>query len=191
MATMVPTSELSKGTILEMDGGLFAVLEYERFKAGKGNSEARVRVKMRDVKTGFTQEKVWRTDDRIPKAAVESDEFQFLYNDGDLYHFMDNGTFEEKVVQKKVIADAAPYLTGGLVVDMLVFQGNPISISLPTSVDLKIATTEPGYKGDTATSGTKKATMETGLTVDVPLFLNSGDTVKVDTRSGGYVSRIA
>ncbi len=191
MATMVPTSELSKGTILEMDGGLFAVLEYERFKAGKGNSEARVRVKMREVKTGFTQEKVWRTDDRIPRASVSSSQFQFTYNDGDLYHFMDNGTYEEKIVQKPILGDAAPYLTAGLVVDMLVYQDEPISISLPTNVDLKIVDTEPGFKGDTAAAGTKRATMDTGLVVDVPLFLAIGETIKVDTRTGGYISRVA
>ena len=190
MAKMVPTSELSRGMILEMDKGLHTVLEYHRFLAGKGNSEARVRVKIRDVRTGYTQEKVFRTDERVPKAAVDSRTFQFLYAEGDLYHFMDGETYDQKVIGKDALGNTALYLTDGLEVGMLVFQDEPVSAELPITVDLRIAETEPGYKGDTASASTKKATLETGLVVYVPMFLNQGDTVRVDTRSGAYVSRV-
>ncbi len=190
MVTMVNTSELSKGMILEMNNSLFAVLDYERMKAGKGNSEARVRIKMRDVKTGFTQEKVFRTDDRLPKAQVDNRSFQFLYNDGDLFHFMDGETFEERILAKDAIGDAALYLTDGLAVEMLVYKNRPISVQLPITVDLKIEETDPGFKGDTATGGTKKAVLQTGLQVQVPLFLAPGDVIRVDTRSGEYLARV-
>lgn len=191
MATMVPTSELNRGMVLEMEGGLHTVLEYARFLAGKGNSEARMRVKIRDIKTGYTQEKVFRTDERVPKAAVDSRTFQYLYNDGDLFHFMDQETYDEKLMSRDALGDAANYLTDGLEVEMLVFQDEPVSAQLPTAVELRIDETDPGYKGDTATGGAKKAVLETGLAVNVPLFLNSGDTIKVDTRTAEYIERVS
>ncbi|MEE9284442.1 MAG: elongation factor P [Dehalococcoidia bacterium] len=190
MAIMVPTSDLSRGMILEIGGSLHTVLEHQRFLAGKGNSEARVRVKMRDVKSGYTQEKVFRTDERVPKANVDSRAFQFLYNDGDLFHFMDGHTYEEKIIARDALGAAPDYLTDGLSVQMLVYKDEPVSVELPITVDLRIAETDPGYKGDTAQGGTKKATTETGLKVDVPLFLNTGDVIKVDTRRGEYLSRV-
>ncbi len=191
MATMVPTSELNRGMVLEMEGGLHTVLEYARFLAGKGNSEARMRVKIRDIKTGYTQEKVFRTDERVPKAAVDSRTFQYLYNDGDLFHFMDQETYDEKLMSRDALGDAANYLTDGLEVEMLVFQDEPVSAQLPTAVQLRIDETDPGYKGDTATGGAKKAVLETGLAVNVPLFLNTGDTIKVDTRTAEYIERVS
>ena len=191
MATMVPTSELSRGMVLEMDGNLHTVLEYARFLAGKGNSEARMRVKIRDLKTGYTQEKVFRTDERVPKAAVDNRTFQYLYNDGDLYHFMDQETYDEKLMSRDSLGDAANFLTDGLEVEMLVFQDEPVSAQLPTAVQLRIDETDPGYKGDTATGGAKRAVLETGLAVNVPLFLNTGDTIKVDTRTSEYIERVS
>ena len=190
MPTMVPTSDLSRGMVLEMGGSLHTVLEHQRFLAGKGNSEARVRVKLRDVKSGNTQEKVFRTDERVPKADVDSRTFQFLYNDGDLFHFMDGDTYEEKVLSRDALGDATDYLTDGLSVQVMVHNEQPVAVELPTTVDLRIEETDPGYKGDTAQGGSKQATMETGLQVDVPLFLNTGDVIKVDTRSGEYLSRV-
>ena len=189
MATMIPTSEVSKGTILEIGGSLHTVLERERFLAGKGNSEARIRVKIRDVKTGYTQEKVFRTDERVPKASVDSRRFQFTYREGDLYHFMDGETYEDKIVSADTLGGVVNYLTDGLTLEMLVFQEEPISAELPVSVELRITDTDPGFKGDTAQGGSKKATTETGLVVDVPLFMNPGDVIKVDTRTGEYGGR--
>ena len=189
MATMIPTSEVSKGTILEIGGSLHTVLERERFLAGKGNSEARIRVKIRDVKTGYTQEKVFRTDERVPKASVDNRSFQFTYRDGDLFHFMDGDTYEDKIVSADTLGGVVDYLTDGMTLEMLVFEEEPISAELPVSVDLRITETDPGFKGDTAQGGTKKATTETGLVVDVPLFMNTGDVIKVDTRTGGYGGR--
>lgn len=190
MASMVPTLDVSRGMILEIDGSLHAVLEHQRFLAGKGNSEARVRLKIRDVRSGRTQEKVFSTDDRVAKADVEVRAFQFLYNDGDLFHFMDSQTFEEKLIARGSLGQAGYYLTDGLPVELLMYRDEPLTVQLPITVDLRIKTTEPGFKGDTATGANKKAITETGLEVTVPLFLNSGDVIKVDTRTGEYLSRV-
>lgn len=190
MANMIPTSELSKGMILEIDGALWTLMEYQGFKAGKGNSEARVRMKIRDVRTGNTQERVYRTDDKVQKATVESQPGQYTYNDGDLYHFTDMETYDDKVVSGKVLGEVTKYLTDGLEVGLLLYKDEVLSVSLPITVDLRIAHTEPGYKGDTASAANKKATTDTGLVVDVPMFLNIGDTIRVDTRTGTYVTRV-
>ncbi len=190
MANMIPMSDLSRGTILEIDGSLWTVMEYQGFKAGKGNSEARMRIKMRDVKTGNTKEVVYRTDDKVAKAAVENRDAQYTYFDGDLYHFMDSETFDERIISAKTLGDTAKYLKDGMAVELLLHGEEPLSVSLPVNVDLKIARTEPGFKGDTATASMKKAVTDTGLTVDVPMFLNEGDVIRVDTRTGGYVSRV-
>ena len=190
MATMVSMSDLSRGMILEVDGNLVTILEYQNFKTGKGNSEARMRMKLRDIRTGYTQDRTFRTDERVAKAAVENRSTQFTYNDGELYHFMDMETYDEKVVSRETLGEAAKYLTDGMELEMLVHNEEPVSVQLPITVDLLIADTDPGFKGDTATAGTKKATTETGLLVDVPMFLNPGDHIRVDTRSGAYVSRV-
>ncbi|MBM4405837.1 MAG: elongation factor P [Chloroflexi bacterium] len=190
MATMIPALEISRGTILEIDGQLFTILEYQQYKAGKGNSEARMRMKLRNVATGATTEKVYRTDDKVPKAVVESRAGTFLYADGDMYHFMDGETYEEKAIPSELLGESVKFLQDGMPVEMVVYKERPISVTLPITVDLKIVEAEPGFKGDTAAGGGKKAKTATGLTVDVPLFVNVGDTVKVDTRTGTYISRI-
>ena len=191
MATMISTSDLSRGMILELDGNLYTILEYQGFKTGKGNSEARMRVRIRDIRSGFTQDRTFRTDERVPKASVESRPSQFLYNDGDLFHFMDTETYEQKLISRDALGPVAKYLTDGLAVEVLVHNEQPISVQLPINIDLDIADTDPGFKGDTAQADTKKATTTTGLLVDVPLFLNVGDTIRVDTRTGTYVARVS
>ena len=190
MGTMVSMSELSRGMILEMDGSLRMILSYQNFKTGKGNSEARMRVKLRDIRTGFTQDHTFRTDERVAKAAVENRSAQFTYNEGNLYHFMDMESYEEKIVPGETLGDSIKYLKDGMDLEMLVHNEEPVSVQLPITVELRIADTDPGFKGDTATAGTKKATTETGLLVEVPMFLSPGDVIRVDTRSGEYVSRV-
>ncbi len=190
MANMIPMSEISRGIVLEIDGALWTVLEYQGFKAGKGNSEARMRMKIRDVRTGQTQEKVYRTDDKVAKALVETRDGQYTYNDGDLYHFTDMETYDEKMVSEKVLGDTAKFLTDGLEVQLLIYRDEVLSVQLPITVDLTIAHTEPGFKGDTASAANKKATTDTGLVIDVPMFLNIGDTVRIDTRNNSYITRV-
>ena len=190
MANMISMSEISRGMILEIDGALWTLLEYQGFKAGKGNSEARMRMKLRDVRTGNTRELVYRTDDKVARAAVENRPAQYTYNDGDLYHFMDMESFDEKIMARQTLGDTAKYLTDGMEVELLLLRDEPLSVQVPNAVDLKVTQTDPGYKGDTATAGTKKATTNTGLVIDIPMFVNEGDTVRIDTRTGLYVSRI-
>ncbi len=184
MASVVSMSELSRGMILELDGGLWTVMEFQNFKTGKGNSEARMRMKLRNLATGYTQDRTFRMDERVAKAAVESRPAQYTYNEGDMYHFMDQETYEEKLANKGTLGDAAYYLTDGLELQLVMYKDQPISVQLPITVDLKVADTEPGFKGDTATAGSKKATTETGKLVDVPMFANKGDVVRLDPRTG-------
>ncbi len=190
MANMISMSDISRGMILEIDGSLWTLLEYQGFKAGKGNSEARMRMKLRDVRTGNTRDLVYRTDDKVAKAAVENRTAQYTYNDGDMFHFMDMETYDEKLITRQNLGETAKYLTDGMEVEVLMHNDEPLSVQVPNAVDLKVTKTDPGYKGDTATAGTKKATMHTGLVIDVPMFVNEGDTVRVDTRTGLYVSRV-
>ena len=190
MANMISMSDISRGMILEIDGALWTLLEYQGFKAGKGNSEARMRMKVRDVRTGNTRDLVYRTDDKVAKAAVENRTAQFTYNDGDMYHFMDMETYDEKLMTRASLGDTAKYLRDGMEVDILLHGDQPLSVQVPNSVELKVAQADPGYKGDTATAGMKKATMATGLVIDVPMFVNEGDTVRIDTRTGLYVGRV-
>ncbi len=189
MGSMVSTSDLSKGMVLELDGKLVELMEFQHFKLGKGNSEARVRLKLRDVRTGSQSEKILHSGDRIAKANVDSRPSTYLYNDGDMYYFMDAETFEQKALSKDSVGDAAYYLTDGITVELFTYKDTPINVHLPTTVNLKIKEAAPGFKGDTAQSGTKPAKTDTGLSVDVPLFINEGDTITVDTRNGSYAGR--
>ena len=156
MATMISMSELSRGTVLELDGSLFVILSYQGFKTGKGNSEARMRMKLRDVRTGYTQDRTFRTDERVARAMVENRASQFLYSDGDLFHFMDMETYEGKVVGREVLGDSAKYLIDGMEIELVVYKDEALSVQLPITVELRIAETEPGFKGNTATAGSKK-----------------------------------
>lgn len=190
MANMIAMSEITRGMIVEIEGNLYTIMEYQGFKAGKGNSEARMRMKLRDVRSGNTKELVYRTDDKVAKAAVENRTAQYTYNDGDMFHFMDMETYDEKLITRQNLGDTAKYLTDGMEVELLLLRDEPLSVQVPNAVDLKITQTDPGFKGDTATAGTKKATLHTGLVIDVPMFVNEGDTIRIDTRTGLYVSRV-
>ena len=184
---MISTGELRKGVTIELDGKLYSILDYEHIKMGRGS--AQVRMKLRDVRAGHTIERTFQAGERFPRARLERRTVQYLYEEDSLYYFMDQETYEQTPVSKDLLADALSYLKEQMTLDLLTYEGEAIGIELPLSLELEITETGPSFKGDTAQGGTKPATLETGLVVQVPLFLNVGARVKVDTRTGQYVER--
>jgi elongation factor P len=185
---MIDVNDLRKGVTFELDGNLYKVLEYHFNKPGRGN--ATIKIKARDIRTGTTLDKSFQSGDRVQEARLEGRSVQYLYNDGELYHFMDTQTFEQPAVHKDTLGDAVGYLKENMEVKLTFYENEPIDIELPTSVDLLVTQAEAAVKGDTATGVTKKVTVETGITVAVPYFVVAGDTIRVDTRTGAYVTRI-
>ncbi|MBM2826863.1 MAG: efp [Dehalococcoidia bacterium] len=186
---MISTNELRKGISLEMDGTLYQVLEYHHIKTGRGS--AQVRLRLRDVKGGHIIEKTVQAGERFTRARMERRQVQYLYQDEDLYYFMDQSSYEQTALDSVQLGDALSYLKENLTLDLLIYNSEPIGVEMPLSVELTITETGPSFKGDTAQGGTKAATLETGLLVQVPLFLNNGDVVKVDTRTGEYLERVS
>ena len=184
---MISTGELRKGVTIELDGKLYSILDYEHIKMGRGS--AQVRMKLRDVRAGHTIERTFQAGERFPRARLERRTVQYLYEEDGLYYFMDQETYEQTQVSKDLLADALSYLKEQMTLDLLTYEGEAIGIELPLSLELEITETGPSFKGDTAQGGTTPATLETGLGVQVPLFLNVGARVKVDTRTGQYVER--
>ncbi len=185
---MIDVNDLRKGVTFEYDGSLFRVLNYEHHKPGRGN--ATIRIKAYNLRTGANIEKTFQSGERVQDARLDFHNVQYLYNDGELYNFMDLVTYEQPAINKSVIGDAALYLQENMEVKLTFYQGEPLDIELPTSVDLKVVKAEMAIRGDTATGVTKKVTVETGLEVTVPNFVVEGDTIRVDTRTGGYVTRV-
>lgn len=186
---MIGVQDLRKGTtFIDDDGNLYRVLEYQHVKLGRGN--AVIKTKLRNLKTGATIERTFQSGGRVQDVRLDHHQVQYLYNDGENYHFMDLETYEQPVISKEMLGEAAKYLKENVTVDLLTYDGKPIEVELPTTVDLKVVETAPGFKGDTATGGGKPATLETGVVVTVPFFVNVGDTVRVDTRDGSYVTRV-
>lgn len=185
---MIDVNELRKGVTFELDNELFKVLEYEHHKPGRG--KATIRVKARNLRTGTILEKTFISGDRVQDVRLEYHNVQYLYNDGQLYHFMDLETFEQPAIPAEVIGDAAKYLKEGLEVKLTFYQNEPLDIDLPVTVDLDVVKAEVAVRGDTATGVTKKVTTETGLEVQVPNFVEEGDTIRVDTRTGAYLTRV-
>ncbi len=186
---MIGVQDLRKGTtFIDDDGNLYRVLEYQHVKLGRGN--AVIKTKLRNLKTGATIERTFQSGGRVQDVRLDHHQVQYLYNDGENYHFMDLETFEQPVLSKEMLGDAALYLKENVTVDLLTYDGKPIEVELPTTVDLKVIETAPGFKGDTASGGGKPATLETGVVVTVPFFVNVGDIVRVDTRDGSYVTRV-
>lgn len=185
---MITTGELKKGISIELDGELFTILDYQHLKLGRGS--AQVRIKLRNVRAGHITERTFQAGDRFPRAYLDRRGVQYLYSDSDLYHFMDNENFEQTALNREHLGDAVNYLKENMTVDLLTYKGDPIGVELPITVELQVAETEPGFKGDTATGGNKPARLETGLSIQVPLFINVGDVLKVDTRTGTYVERV-
>ena len=184
----VSTNELKNGMTLELDGVLFQVIEFQHVKPGKGG--AFVRTKLRNVKTGAVAEKTFNAGVKVGLAIVERKDMQYLYGDGSDYVFMDLGTYDQIHVPGEMVGGAAGFLIEGGQAQVSVHEGIPIAVDLPASMVLTITRTDPGAKGDTRTGAYKPATVETGLVVQVPLFVEEGEKIKVDTRSGEYIERV-
>ena len=185
---MIDVNDLRKGVIFELDDSLFRVLEYTHHKPGRGN--AIIRIKARNIRTGTNLEKTFQSGDRVQDIRLDYHNVQYLYNDGNLYYFMDAETFEQPAVQKDIIGDMTGFLKEGMEVKVTFYQNEAIDIELPTSVDLQVVQADIAVRGDTATGVTKRVTVETGQEVDVPSFVKEGDVIRVDTRTGQYVTRV-
>ena len=184
---MIDAGELKKGIAITIDGQLYQVLDYQHIKIGRGS--AQVRLKLRDVRGGHTTERVFQASEKFARAFLERRPVQYLYHDSGLYHLMDTETYDQIQLDKAKLGDTLNYLKEGLNLQVLTYKGETIGVELPVSVELKVAETGPGFKGDTASAGSKPAKMETGITIQVPFFINTGDTIKVDTRTGQYLER--
>jgi elongation factor P len=185
---MIGVQELRKGTTFIEDNELYRVLEYSHIKSGRGN--ATIRVKVRNVRSGSTMEKTYPSGSRVQDIRLDHAEVQYLYHEGDLYTFMNTETYEQPVLHADMLGDAVKFLVDNMIADLESYEGESISISLPTTVDLEVVQTDPGFAGDTATNATKPAIVSTGYQVQVPLFVNVGDKVRVDTRTGEYLTRV-
>jgi len=184
---MVTAGDFKKGLTVEWDGGVWTIVDFQHVKPGKG--AAFVRTKIKNIMTGAVVERSFNPTDKMPKAIIETKEMEYLYNDGDLYYFMDNETYEQMPLTNEQVEDAIPYMKENTVATVRFFKGSAFSVEAPNFVDLQVTHTEPGFKGDTASNTTKPATVETGLTLNVPLFVEIGDVLRIDTRTGEYMSR--
>lgn len=189
MGGMIDTGEFRKGLKIEIDGEPYEIVEFQHVKPGKGS--AFVRTVYRNMKTGRQLEKNFKSGEKVGVPDIEEKDMQYLYCQGDEYHFMDNKTFEQTFVTTKEMGDAKNYVKENLPASVLFFNGKAIGVTLPNSVELKVKTCDPGVRGDTVSGATKPATLESGYVVNVPLFINEGDVVKIDTRDGKYLTRVA
>lgn len=184
----VSINEIKSGLTILVDGDIYQVIEYQHVKPGKGG--AFVRTKLRNLRSGNVQEKTFRGDEKIEEAFIEERKLQYLYESGGIYHFVDQENFEEITMAKEDLQDKIKFLKDNLEVNAYFYKDETLTINLPNFIEVKIIHTEPGIKGDTAKSGTKPAKIETGATLQVPLFIDIGDKIKVDTRTGEYVERV-
>jgi elongation factor P len=185
---MISTSDLRKGVVIELDGDLWQILDYHHLKIGRGS--AQVRIKLRNVKRGATVERSFQAGDKWPRAQLDHRQIQFLYQDGNDYHFMETESYEQFSLTAEQLDDTVNYLKESMLLDRTSYEGETIGVELPVAVDLKVLETEPGFAGDTQTGARKPARLETGLTVQVPIFVNEDDTIRVDTRTGEYLTRL-
>ena len=185
---MISAGEFRKGITFEMDGEVFTVVDFQHVKPGKGS--AFVRTKFKNIKTGATVERSFNPSDKYPKAHIETKEMEYLYTDGELYYFMDPETYDQIPLNYSQVEDAIQYLKENMNATIKFHKGEAFSVAPPNFVELLITVCEPGLKGDSATGATKPATVETGAQVLVPLFVNEGDTIRIDTRTGEYMERV-
>jgi elongation factor P len=185
---MIDVNELRKGVTFELDGELYQVLDYQHHKPGRG--KAIIRTTIRNLRTGVSVDKNFTSGDRVQDVRLDHHTVQYLYSDGDLYYFMDTKTYEQPSLSVEILGEAVNYLTDGLTLELSTYEGEPIDIELPITVELEVVEALPGFAGDTATGATKEVTLETGLKVQVPLFVEKGDRVRVDTRTGDYLTRV-
>ena len=184
---MVTAGDFRNGVTFEMDGNVYSIIELQHVKPGKG--AAFVRTKIRNVISGAVTEKTFNPNDKYPTAFIERKDMEYLYNDGDLYYFMDSETYEQLPISPNVLGDNFRFVKENMVCKVLSYKGNVFGIEPPNFVELQVTETEPGVKGDTATNVTKPATLETGAEIKVPIFINEGEMIRVDTRTGEYMER--
>ena len=185
---MISAGDIRKGTTFEMDGNVYTVVEFLHVKPGKG--AAFVRTKLRNVLHGGMTDTTFNPTDKLQEAVIERKDMQYLYNDGELYYFMDNDTFEQIPLNYDKVAEAIRYLKENMFAAIKFYKGNAFAIEAPNFVELEVTQTEPGVKGNTATNALKPATVETGAKVMVPFFINEGDVIRIDTRTGDYMARV-
>ncbi len=185
---MISTGDLKKGLTIEFEGQLCNILDWQHVKIGRGG--AIVRMKLRNIRSGAIFDRTCDAGDKFKRVYLDRSTATYQYQDGDQYHFMDTSTFDDIVLTEEQLGEAKNYLIDDLELDIMLYEGEPISVDLPEKVVLTVTYTEPGFKGDTATGGTKPATTETGLAVQVPLFISTGDRIRVNTATGQYVERV-
>ena len=184
---MISAGDFRNGITFEMDGNVVQVIEFQHVKPGKG--AAFVRTKYKNVITGAVVERSFNPTDKYPTAYIERKDMQYLYSDGDLYYFMDIETYEQQPIDKSKLGPAFQFVKENMEVKVLSYKGNVFGVEPPNFVELEVTETDPGFKGDTATNATKPATLETGAEIKVPLFINQGDMIRIDTRTGEYMER--
>ncbi len=185
---MISAGDFRNGITVEIDGNVCQIIEFQHVKPGKG--AAFVRTKLRNIISGGVIEKSFRPTEKFPAARIDRVEMQYLYNDGDLYYYMNTENFEQVALQTELVAESMKFVKENELVKVVSYNGNVFAVEPPLFVELEVTDTEPGFKGDTATGATKPATVETGAVVYVPLFVNLGDKLKIDTRTGEYLSRV-
>jgi elongation factor P len=186
---MISTSDFRRGLKIELDGTPYTIAEFQHVKPGKGG--AFVRTKLKNLVTGGVIDKTFRAGEKVEKPDLQEKTMQYLYGEGNQYYFMDNETYEQTFLTQEQLGDNKNFLQENVTVAILYYQGKPIGVELPIFVELEVTKTEPGIRGDTASGGSKPATLETGATIQVPLFVNEGEKVKIDTRTGEYIERIS
>ena len=185
---MISSGDLRKGITIELDGKLYQVIDYQHVKMKR---TALTRLKLRNIRDGHTIERTFQTTEKFTRARLDYRTMQYLYNEGNLYYFMDEQSFEQMPISASQLGDALNYIKEGMSVEVSSYKGELIDVELPITVELQVTETEPGFKGDTATAGSKPAKLETSVTIQVPLFINEGDVIKVDTRTGAYLERVS
>jgi len=185
---MISTSDFRTGMTIELDGDVWQIVEFQHVKPGKGS--AFVRTRLKNVKTGSVQERTFRAGEKVEQASLERKEMQYLYSSGDNYEFMDNSTYEQMSISVNQLEKVVNYIKEGSIVSVLMYQDVIMGIEPPTFVELEVIETDPGFRGDTATGGTKPAKLETGALINVPLFVEVGNIIKIDTRTDTYLERV-
>jgi elongation factor P len=185
---LISTNDFHTGVTIELDGDIYTIVDFQHVKPGKGS--AFVRSKLKNIRTGSVTEKTFRAGEKVSRAHLERKTMQFLYGSGSDYFFMDTESYEQYSLDEKQLENAVKFLIENMEIDVIEFKGEVVGVEVPMFVELTVAETDPGFKGDTASGGSKPAKLETGLVVQVPFFINEGDKIRVDTRTGGYMERV-
>ncbi len=185
---MIDANKLRKGTTFTDNDNLYKVIDYSHQKMARGG--ATIKTKVINLRSGSITEKTFNSGEKVKDVRLDHEEVQYLYSDGNLYYFMNTDTYEQPALSKEILADVIPYLVDGLVVKLSTYNGEALDVELPTTIEMEVVDAEPGYAGDTATGATKAVTLSSGLEVQTPLFINIGDVIRIDTRTGEYLTRV-